>query len=73
MIGHVTRGVVATDPGARVHTVLVDTGEVTGTHLVDTGEVTGTLGVYDTLRLTLNVRVAFVVPDTGTAGGQTLL
>ena len=52
----------ATDTRAGIHTVLVDT-----------GEVTGTLGVYDTLRLTLDVRVASVVPDTGTAGGQTLL
>lgn len=52
-----TGGIVTTDPGTWVNTVLVDT-----------GEVPGTLGVHDTLWLTLNVRVASVVPDTAAAG-----
>lgn len=57
VIGNMTGGIVTTDPGTWVNTVLVDT-----------GEVPGTLGVNDTLWLTLNVRVASVVPDTAAAG-----
>ena len=62
VVGNVTRGVEATDPGTGVYTVLGDT-----------GQVTWTLSVQDTLRLALNVGVALVVPDAGAAGGQPLL
>ena len=57
-----TGGVVATDPGTRVHTVLGHT-----------GQVPGTLGVDNTLWFTLDIRVPPVVSDTGTAGSLTLL
>lgn len=46
----------------RIHTVLVDT-----------GEVARTLGVHHTLGLALNVGVAGIVADTGTAGGLVAL
>ena len=62
VIGNVTRGVEATDSRTWVYAVLGDT-----------GQVTSTLGVYDTLWLALDVGVAPVVPDTGAAGGQSLL
>ena len=57
-----TGGVVATDPGTGIHTVLGHT-----------GQMPGTLGVDNTLRFTLDIRVPPVVSDTGTAGGLTLL
>ena len=57
-----TGGVVATDPGTGIYTVLGHT-----------GQVPGTLGVDNTLRFTLDIRVPPVVSDAGTAGGLTLL
>jgi hypothetical protein len=48
---------VAADTRAGVHTVLVDA-----------GQVPGALGIDYTLRLTLNVRVANIVPDAGATG-----
>ena len=57
MVGDPTGGVVATDPGTRVHTVLGHT-----------GEVPGTLSVNNTLGFTLDIWVSPVVSDTGAAG-----
>ena len=62
MIGNMTGGVVATDPGTGVDTVLGHT-----------GQVSGALGVDNTLRFTLDIRVPSVVSDAGTAGGLALL
>ena len=58
MIGHMTAGVEAADPGAGVHAVLGHA-----------GQVARTFGVHRALRLTCNVRVARVVQDAGAGGG----
>ena len=57
-----TGGVVATDPGTWVNTVLGHT-----------GQMPGTLCVNNTLWFTLDIRVPSVVSDTATAGSLTLL
>jgi len=57
VVGDGACGVVATHPRARVHAVLVHT-----------GKVARTLSIDYTLRLTLNVWVASIVPDAGTTG-----
>ena len=62
MVGHVARGMVATDPRTWVHTVLVDTCEMSWTLRID-----------NTFWFTLNVWVACVVSDAGTASSVTLL
>ena len=62
VIGDMTGGVVATDPGTGVDTVLGHA-----------GQVSGTLGVDNTLRFTLDIRVPSVVSDAGTAGRLALL
>ena len=58
MIGDGACGVNAAYTGTRINTVLVDACFVPRTLRIDC-----------TLRLALNIRIANVVPDTGTRGG----
>ena len=55
-------GVIATNPRARVNTMLVDT-----------SQVAGTLGIDHTLGLTLNIGVTPVISDTSATGSVTKL
>ena len=62
MVGHRTLSIDTTDPRAGVNTVLVDT-----------SFSCRTLIVHQTLRPTLNIRVASVVSNTPAGGGPSLL
>ena len=61
MVGDGACGVKTAHPGAWVAAVLIET-----------CFVPRTLGIDDTLRLALNVRVADIVPDTATRGCPSL-